>query len=106
MPLRVLVVDDAPVVLDLIDDFFTSQGADVVTSDFPNDIAGLIGRVHPDVLLLDLVAPSDNLAGLVMLGRLRADPLTATLPVLLMSADHAWLSGQAARLQTLGVTVV
>lgn len=106
MALRVLVVDDDPAILELVEDILEDQGADAVTSDFPGDIAGLVRHVQPDVLLLDLWSPHDNLAGLVILGDLRAGPLTASLPVVLFSADSVWLSGQTERLQELGVSVV
>ena len=45
----------------------------------------LVGRCAPDLLLLDLHLPDMN--GLDILQRLRADPRTADLPVVVLSAD-------------------
>jgi two-component system KDP operon response regulator KdpE len=104
--LRVLAIDDDPGTRRILEVFLKSKGADVVTSDFPGDIADLIAQAHPDVLLLDLVASSEDLDGLVILGKLRANPQTTSLPVLLMSANHVWLSGLAVRLRDLGVGVI
>jgi DNA-binding response OmpR family regulator len=107
MALRVLVVDDDPMILELIEEVITSHGADVVTSDFPPNIEGLVRQFQPDVLLLDLTSPTDSLAGVVMLGRLY-DALQGALqlPVLIMSADHGWLSALKDGLHSVGVAVV
>jgi len=40
---------------------------------------------HPDLILLDLALP--DVAGLTVLQRLRADPVTAGIPVVVLSAD-------------------
>jgi DNA-binding NtrC family response regulator len=107
MALRVLAIDDDPLTLRILEVFLTSKGADVVTSDFPEDVAELIRQAHPDVLLLDLMSATDSLAGVIILGRLYGSGQKALqLPVLLMSIDHEWLSALAPSLHQLGAGVV
>jgi signal transduction histidine kinase len=53
---------------------------------------------HPDLILLDLHLP--DVHGVEILQRLKADPTTACVPVVILSADAT--PGQAERLRTLG----
>src|SRR4051812_32839564 len=106
MTLRVLVVDDDPATLEFLKAFLKDQGAEVVTSDFPANIADLIRQAQPDVLLLDILSPGNGLAGLMILGRLYGSAQAAPPPVLLMSAHEVWLSALKERAQELGIGLV
>jgi two-component system phosphate regulon response regulator PhoB len=101
---NVVVVDDDPGLLELIELMLTSQGDTVFPCADVRDAVELIRRVMPAVVLLDLQTPGDREAGLVVLAQLRADKLMATIPVILMSADHGALTRHAARLRALGAT--
>jgi CheY-like chemotaxis protein len=58
-----------------------------------------LAREHrPDLILLDLNLP--DMPGVEVLRRLRADPLTATTPVVVISGDA--MPGQAERVRALG----
>ncbi len=106
MTLTIVVVDDDPDTLDFLDLLLSDQGFTVITSDYTGDVAGLIMRVLPDVVLLDLQNGSDRLAGLTVLDLLRAELTTVDVRVILMTADHATLDQQAARIGELRVAVV
>jgi two-component system phosphate regulon response regulator PhoB len=101
---NVVVVDDDPGLLELIELMLTSQGDTVFPCADVRDAVELIRRVLPAVVLLDLQTSGDREAGLVVLAQLRADKLMATIPVILMSADHGALTRHAARLRALGAT--
>jgi DNA-binding response OmpR family regulator len=81
---KVLVVDDDPVILELLRLNFEMEGFEVVSA--CDGRAGLERAVAeaPDVVVSDIMMP--NVDGLEMLQRLRADPETAQLPILLLSA--------------------
>ncbi len=61
---------------------------------------GLARHHHPDLILLDLHLP--DLAGHDVLRRLKDDPLTAAIPVVILSADVA--PGQVARFDAAGAS--
>ncbi len=101
---NVVVVDDDPGLLELIELMLTSQGDTVFPCADVRDAVELIRRVLPAVVVLDLQTPWDREAGLVVLAQPRDDALTVMIPVILMSADHAALTRHAARLRELGAT--
>ncbi|HUQ63677.1 MAG TPA: response regulator [Acidimicrobiales bacterium] len=81
---KVLVVDDDPVILELLRLNFEMEGFEVVSA--CDGRAGFERAVQeaPDVVVSDIMMP--NVDGLEMLQQLRADPETAQLPILLLSA--------------------
>jgi DNA-binding response OmpR family regulator len=81
---KVLVVDDDPVILELLRLNFEMEGFEVVSA--CDGRAGFDRAVTeaPDLVISDIMMP--NVDGLEMLQQLRAEPGTAELPVLLLSA--------------------
>ena len=81
---RVLVVDDDPRLLHIVAMYLGIEGYDVVVA--ADGAAGLeeVAKQRPDLIILDIMMP--GLDGIETCRRLRADPLTATLPVLMFSA--------------------
>lgn len=79
----VLVVDDETAISALIHDALTDDGYHVVEA--VGEAALPLARDrHPAVILLDLMMP--GLSGHEIARRLRADPATATIPLIGMSA--------------------
>lgn len=78
--LRLLYVDDDPILREFAQVHLTSETAHVETAE--DGLAGLaaIAASPPDVVLLDLEMP--RMDGFEVLSRLRADPLTARMPVI------------------------
>jgi DNA-binding response OmpR family regulator len=81
---RVLVIDDDPVILELLRINFEIEGFEVISA--CDGVEGLerAGADSPDVVLSDIMMP--RLDGLQLLTRLKGDPATADLPVVLLSA--------------------
>jgi DNA-binding response OmpR family regulator len=84
VPRKVLVVDDDPVIQRLLQVNFEMEGWKVVIAD--DGVAGLeAARAEkPDCILLDVMMPKKD--GLTVAAELKADPDTAGIPVVLLSA--------------------
>ncbi|MEM9908264.1 MAG: EAL domain-containing protein [Cyanobacteria bacterium P01_D01_bin.44] len=83
----ILVVDDNPINVRLLSQLLTNMGYDVRQA---MDGAMAIKSVHdhlPDLILLDIMMP--HLNGYEVCARLKADPYTADLPVIVLSALNA-----------------
>lgn len=80
----VLVVDDDPVILRLLEVNFQMEGFAVRTAS--DGVEGLeVARAEqPDVVVSDVMMPKMN--GLELAAGLKADPATGAIPVVLLSA--------------------
>ena len=80
----VLVVDDDPVILRLLEVNFEMEGYAVRTA--TDGIEGLqVAKVEaPDVIVSDVMMP--RMSGLELVRGLKDDPTTARIPVILLSA--------------------
>jgi signal transduction histidine kinase len=83
---RVLVVDDDELSRRLLCDILTIEGYAVSVAADGEEALREVGLSAPDVLLLDVMMP--RLDGLEVCRRLKADALTAPIPVLLVTALH------------------
>ena len=81
---RVLVVDDDDVIRQLITVNLELEGFDVATATDGQDCLDKVKDVQPDVITLDIMMP--RLDGWEAASRLRADPETADIKVVLLSA--------------------
>lgn len=81
---RVLVVDDDPQVLKLLRVNFELEGYDVLTATNGEEALDLVGRDSPDAIVCDVMMP--GIDGLEVVRRLRAQPDTAGLPLVVVSA--------------------
>ncbi|WP_255306387.1 response regulator [Streptomyces sp. Wb2n-11] len=81
---RVLVVDDNKVIRQLIRVNLELEGFEVVTAADGAECLDVVHRVRPDVVTLDVVMP--RLDGMRTAARLREDPRTSRLPVVIISA--------------------
>ena len=84
MALSVLVVDDDPVILRLLQVNFELEGIDVVTAVDGEEGLKMAQSDRPDLVISDIMMPKVN--GLELLAALRSSPDTASLPVILLSA--------------------
>jgi CheY-like chemotaxis protein len=83
----ILVVDDEPAILDMLQDILQSEGYDVVA--VPNGKQGLacLVQTRPDLILSDVMMP--EMDGRAFCRALQADPAFSVIPVVLMSAAPA-----------------
>ncbi|MGX1091263.1 CheY-like chemotaxis protein [Streptomyces albogriseolus] len=81
---RVLVVDDNKVIRQLIRVNLELEGIEVVTAADGAECLEVVHQVRPDLITLDVVMP--RLDGLRTAGRLRSDPRTAGIPLVIVSA--------------------
>ena len=84
MALSVLVVDDDPVILRLLQVNFELEGIGVVTAIDGEEGLKLAQSDPPDLVISDIMMPKVN--GLELLSALRSSPDTASMPVILLSA--------------------
>jgi DNA-binding response OmpR family regulator len=89
MAKRILLVEDDPAVLRAVSYMLGKEGYEVLTAS--NGLDGLTKAKgeSPDLLILDVMLP--GIDGFEICHRLRAEPQTAQLPILMLSAK-----GQAA----------
>lgn len=81
--LRILAVDDDPMVLDLIQDMLVDEYQVQATTD-PHVALALLDREDFDLLLLDLGMP--RMDGVEIIREVRARPRLSNLPIVLVSA--------------------
>jgi CheY-like chemotaxis protein len=91
----ILVIDDEPAISWLLGSTFRGRGHDVETASNGRDGLAHARRRPPDVVVLDVVMP--GMDGFRVLEELRSAPLTATVPVLVMSAAFDPSFGPRAR---------
>ena len=80
---RALVVDDSPAVRDLVVVNLELEGFEVRSAADGQEGLEVAVAWHPDVMTLDVVMP--RLGGFEVLERLRADPSTADIPVVIVT---------------------
>ena len=84
MTARILVVDDNPANLKLLETRLAAEYYDVVTCANGRDAIAICARGDCDIVLLDVMMPGMN--GLEVCRRLKADPATAHIPVVMVTA--------------------
>ena len=90
---RVLVVDDDPDIRALAKLALTQDGFAVVEAASGKDALAAIEEQAPDLLVLDLMMPVQG--GLEVLKILRSNPVTAKLPVVVLTAMDDEVSTRA-----------
>lgn len=80
----VLVVDDDPIIVSLLQVNFEIEGYDVLTATGGEAGLALARAGSPDVIVLDVMMP--GIDGLEVARRLRDDPATKSIPVVMLSA--------------------
>jgi len=92
---RLLVVDDDPQVVDLVRQILEDEPYEVMAAADGQEALEAITQTRPDVVLLDLLMP--GMDGFTVIERLRQDPQTHHIPVIVLTAktltdaEHAML---------------
>lgn len=95
MPARILVVDDIETNVRLLEAKLTMEYYDVLTCNSGQAALELAAAHHPDIILLDVMMP--DMDGFETCRRLKADPATRHIPVVLVTA----LDGREERIKGL-----
>ncbi|MDQ3160953.1 MAG: response regulator [Pseudomonadota bacterium] len=82
----VLVVDDDPKAVDLIAAYLAPPAYAVVKAYGGSDGIVLARKIHPDLILLDLMMPDTS--GFDVVETLARDPTTARIPILVLTAKE------------------
>jgi response regulator RpfG family c-di-GMP phosphodiesterase len=85
-PLHLLVVDDDPHLRELMRASFEVANVEVEEADSATSAAEKIASRHPDVVVLDVNMPGVD--GLVFCRRLKDDPYTRGIPVILLTGNR------------------
>ena len=80
---KVLVVDDEPHIREVVRRFLTREGYDVIEAEDGAEALEKVGQEAPDIILLDVQMP--QMDGFEVLKRLREDPATRAMPVILLT---------------------
>ena len=95
-PRRILVVDDDPDILRLLQKALTASGYQVDTAADGREAEKKLAGPLPNLLLLDAMLP--HVHGFEICGRVKASPRTRALPVIMISAIYrGWRFAQDAR---------
>jgi len=83
-PARVLIADDNPANVDILQTRLAVHGYDILTAADGEEALGLAREKHPDLILLDVMMP--KLDGFEVCRRLKADASLPFMPVILVTA--------------------
>ena len=91
----VLVVDDDPVIVKLLQVNFEMEGYHVITAGDGEEGLARARADQPDIVLLDVMMP--KMDGLQVATALKGDPATNAIPILLLSAKAQAADVQAGK---------
>jgi len=87
---RIMVVDDDPNAVDVLRQFLLKFGySDIVSTFSGREALASIAERVPDLLILDMQMP--EMSGYEVIGRLKGDPKTKDMPVLIISGYEVML---------------
>ena len=81
---RVLVVDDDPRLLHIVEMYLNIEGFDVRTAENGEDALALLQPEPPDLVILDIMMP--GIDGIEVCRRIRGTEATSAVPVIMFSA--------------------
>src|SRR5665213_461340 len=84
MAYKILVVDDEPTIVLLMEFSLARQGYEMLVAVNGEEALDKIRAHAPDLVLLDIMMP--RIDGYEVARQVRADPATATLPIIMLSA--------------------
>ena len=80
----VMVVDDNPDIVTIVKTILEGKGYGVQSAYSGQEVFNLLKEQKPDLIVLDIMMP--QMDGLEVLTRLKGEPSTATIPVILLTA--------------------
>jgi signal transduction histidine kinase/CheY-like chemotaxis protein len=102
----VLAIDDDPMAVELVEAILSAEGFRVLKALGGEEGLAIANRERPALIILDLLMPEVD--GFAVVERLRADPATAAIPIVILTSktltpdEKARLNGKVARLAQKG----
>lgn len=84
---KIMIVDDEPDVVHLMEDMLKSYNMEVVTAYDGIGALDLAEQENPDLILLDIMMPM--MSGYEVCEQLKANPQTKDIPVVCVSSGHS-----------------
>lgn len=84
MAVKILIVDDMPDAIEFLPDWLQREGYETQMATRGQQALALAEECHPDLILLDVMMP--GMDGIETCRRLRLNPSTSDIPVILISA--------------------
>ena len=103
---HVLVVNDTEEILDLFRAILEDLGHRMTAWSFSPDDLAKVTEIQPDLVILDLMMGPTELQGWALLQKMRMNPATDHIPVIVCSAATNWVREQEGWLAANGVKVV
>ena len=82
----ILVVEDVPQILELLEVTLRFKGYPVITALNGQEALEVIDQEHPSLVITDILMP--RLDGYALVHRLRSNPKTADIPIIFLSATY------------------
>ncbi len=83
----VLAVDDDPAMLDVVSKYLMTRGLRVVGISDPESVLAVASKEKPRLIITDIAMP--GLSGLALLKKLKEDPATSDIPVILLTSSKS-----------------
>ncbi len=82
----ILIVDDEPVNVILLQEILNKAGYLVLTASSGTESLQVMEQIRPDLVFMDIMMPDMN--GIEVLGRIKDDPATQNIPVIMITASR------------------
>ncbi|HEV3486093.1 MAG TPA: response regulator [Vicinamibacterales bacterium] len=103
---HILVVNDTEEILDLFRSILEGLGHRMTAWSFSPDDLAKVTEVKPDLVILDVLVGPTELQGWALLQKMRMEPSTESIPIIVCSAATNWVREQEGWLAAKGVKVV
>jgi DNA-binding response OmpR family regulator len=84
MPKKVMVIDDEPFILMMIEDKFKRAGLEVITLRESKEAMDIIRKEKPDLIILDWMMP--EISGIELCKLIKDDPDISSIPIFMLTA--------------------
>jgi pilus assembly protein CpaE len=84
---RILIVDDDPIILQITAKVLAAAGYEIFKATSGPEALKQVDDIRPDLIILDVMMPEIN--GYEVCRRLRAKPVTAHLPIMMLTAQES-----------------
>ncbi|MBI4650111.1 response regulator [Candidatus Desantisbacteria bacterium] len=81
---RILIVDDDPDIRELLSQSLNSDLFEIALAENGEETLRMVGQQKPDLIILDIMMP--GIDGLEVCRRLKENPATSNIPVLMLTA--------------------